>query len=155
MGRPENVRQAADLLEIREPKKEMTRSLKNSRRRFGVVALLLSCFFLPGCGTMPALSPSVTQVILLWLKHPNRQADRAQIVRTAHSLRMIPGGVRWRQDGRCPFLRIRSQLDLAVDYFRDRAALQRYRKDPRHLEIMRHYLRPLVRRYEVYNLNGD
>jgi Stress responsive A/B Barrel Domain len=146
------------LPEIREPKKEMTRSPRNNRSHFGVVALLLSCFFLPGCGTTPALSPSVTQVILLWLKHPDRQSDRAQLVRTAHSLRMIPG-VRQVETGRTvPALPpgVDRSFDLAVVVtFRDRAALQRYRKDPRHLEIVRHYLRPLVRRYEVYNLSGD
>ena len=79
-------------------------------------------------------------------------------VRTAHSLRMIPG-VRHVETGRTvpalPPGTIRS-FDLAVVItFRDRAALQRYRKDPRHLQAMRHYLRPLVRRYEVYNLSGD
>ena len=46
-------------------------------------------------------------------------------------------------------------FDLGVVItFRDRAALQRYEKDPRHLDAMRRYLRPLVRHYEVYNLNG-
>jgi hypothetical protein len=128
----------------------------NNRSHFGMVALL-SCFFLTGCGTTPAPPPSVTQVILLWLKHPNRQADRDQIARNAHSLRMIPG-VRQVETGRAvPALPpgFDPSFDLAVVItFRDRAALQRYRKDPRHLEIMRHYLRPLVRRYEIYNLSG-
>jgi hypothetical protein len=30
--------------------------------------------------------------------------------------------------------------------------LQRYERDPQHLEIMRRYLAPLVRHYEAYNL---
>ena len=46
-------------------------------------------------------------------------------------------------------------FDLGVVItLRDRAALQRYEKDPRHADAMRRYLRPLVRRYEVYNLSG-
>ena len=30
-------------------------------------------------------------VVLIWLKHPESAADRAQLIRAAHSLRMIPG----------------------------------------------------------------
>ena len=46
-------------------------------------------------------------------------------------------------------------FDLGVVItFRDRAALQRYEKDPRHLEAMGRYLRPFVRRYEIYNSTG-
>jgi len=46
-------------------------------------------------------------------------------------------------------------FDLGVVItFRDRAALQRYEKDPRHLEAMRRYLQPFVRRYETYNLTA-
>ncbi len=135
----------------------MTRSPKINRTHLGAVATLVICFFLLGCGTTPAPSPSVTHVILMWLKHPDRSADRAQIMRAAHSLRMIPGVRRVEAGRTVPALppEFDRSFDLGVVItFRDRAALQRYKKDPRHLEAMRRYLRPLVRRYEVYNLSG-
>ena len=113
--------------------------------------------FLLACGTMPAPSPTVTHVVLMWLKHPGRSADRAQLIRAAHSLRMIPGVLRVEAGRAVPALPpgVDRSFDLGVVItFRDRAALQRYEKDPRHLEAMRRYLRPLVRRYEVYNLSG-
>ena len=101
--------------------------------------------------------PTVAHVALMWLKHPERAADRAQLIRAACSLRMIPGVVRVQVNGPLPPFGPRAPrgFDLAaVIAFRDRAAVQRYRKDPRHLDAMRCYLRPLVRRYEIYDLGG-
>lgn len=115
------------------------------------------CLFLQGCATVPAPSPSVTHVVLMWLKHPGSGADRAQLIRAAHSLRMIPGVMRVEVGRVVPALPpgVDRSFDLGVVItFRDRFALQRYEKDPRHPEAMRRYLRPLVRRYEVYNLGG-
>lgn len=119
--------------------------------------LALAGIFLAGCTTVPAPSPAVTHVVLMWLKHPERAGDRAQLIRASHSLRMIPGVQRVEAGGPLPPLGpgVDRSFDLGVVItFRDRAALLRYQKDPRHLEAMRRYLRPLVRRYEVYNLDG-
>lgn len=122
----------------------------------GAGATLALCLFLFGCGTVPAPSPAVTHVVLMWLKHPDRGGDRAQLIRAAHSLRMIPGVMRVEAGGAVPVPpgADRSFNLGVVITFRDRASLRRYEKDPRHLEAMRRYLRPLVRRYEVYNLSG-
>ncbi len=116
---------------------------------------LAIALLLPGCSTTPA--PALTHVVLMWLKHPERGADRLQLIRAAHSLRMIPGVLRVEAGRVVPTLApgVDRSFDLGVVItFRDRAALQRYENDPRHLEAMRRYLRPLVRRYEVYNLNS-
>jgi hypothetical protein len=145
------------LPEIREPKKAMKRSPGNYRCPLGAGAVVAICFFLLGCATEPAPSPTVTHVILLWLQHPGSGGDRAQLMRAAHSLRMIPGVTRVETGRTVPALPagVDPSFDLGVVVtFRDRFALQRYEKDPRHLEAMRRYLRPLVRRYEVYNLSG-
>lgn len=114
-------------------------------------------FCLEGCLTAPPSSAHVTHVVLMWLKHPERARDRAQLIRASHSLRMIPGVLRVETDGRIPPLGpgVRRDFDLAVVItFADQAALERYQTDPRHLEATRRYLRPLVRHYEVYNLGG-
>jgi hypothetical protein len=155
-NRPEKVRQAADLPEIREPKKAMKRSPGNYRCPLATPVVAI-CFFLLGCATEPAPLPTVTHVVLMWLKHPGSGGDRAQLIRAAHSLRMIPGVTRVEATRTLPALPpgVEHNFDLGVVItFRDRFALQRYEKDPRHLEAMRRYLRPLVRRYEVYNLSG-
>ena len=130
---------------------------KDARPGLGVVALgfVGTIFCYAGCLSPPPPPPKVIHVVLLWLKHPHRVADRAQLIRAAHSLRMIPGVLRVETGRSVPPLGpdASRDFDLAVVItFRDRAALQRYEKDPRHLEAMCRYLKPLVQRYEVHNL---
>lgn len=126
--------------------------------RLGALATLAICSsVLSACRTTPPVSPPVTHVVLMWLKHPERSADRAQLIRVAHSLRMIPGVLRVEAGRAVPTLApgVDRSFDLGVVItFRDRAALQRYEKDPQHADAMGRYLRPLVRHYEVYNLSG-
>ncbi len=127
-----------------------------SRSGFGppALVLVLAGFWLAACVAPPSPGPMVTQVVLMWLKHPHRTADRAQLVRAAHSLRVIPGVLQVETGRAIPPLgrKLPRDFDLAVVItFRDRGALQRYQRDPRHLEAMRRYLGPLVRHYEVYN----
>lgn len=129
---------------------------KESRSGFGPAALLLIFpgLWLAACVAPPPPGPMVTQVVLLWLKHPHRAADRAELVRAAHSLRMIPGVLQVETGRTIPPLGpdVPRDFNLAVVItFRDRAALQRYQRDPRHLDAMRRYLAPLVRHYKVYN----
>lgn len=129
----------------------------NNRVRLGAGATLAMCLFLPGCGAMPASAPTVTHVILIWMKHPDRSADRAKLRRAAYSLRMMPGVLRVEAGRTVPALPpgLDRSFDLGVVItFRDQAALERYEKDPRHLEATRRYLRALVRRYEVYNFSS-
>jgi hypothetical protein len=137
----------------------MRRFRETNPIRLGAFATLAICssILLGACRTTPPVSLSVTRVVLMWLKHPERSADRAQLIRAAHSLRMIPGELRVQTGRTVPTLvpGADRSFDLGVVItFRDRAALQHYEKDPRHLEAMRRYLRPLVRRYEIYNLTG-
>lgn len=153
----ENVRQGADLPEIREAREAMKQPLGKYRYWLGTSAVAAICLLGFGCATTPAPAPTVTHVVLMWLKHPGSGTDRAQLIRAAHSLRMIPGVLRVETSRVVPALPpgVEHNFDLGVVItFRDRVALQRYEKDPRHLEAMRRYLRPLVRRYEVYNLSG-
>lgn len=146
------------------PKLEAT---KGRMRRFrqcndiglGSLAAVAICspILLGACATTSPVSPTITRVVLIWLKHPERSADRAQLVRAAHSLRMIPGVLRVQTGRVVPALPtgVDRSFDLAVVItFRDRAALQHYEKDPRQAEAMGRYLRPLVCRYEVYHLSG-
>ena len=137
----------------------MKRFRESNGIRLGALVALAICssILLGACETTPFVSPAVTRVVLIWLKHPERSADRAQLVHAAHSLRMIPGVLRVQAGRAVPPLPpgVDRSFDLGVAItFRDRAALQRYEKDPRHRETMRRYLQPLVRRYEIYDLTG-
>ena len=125
------------------------------------VALALGCLSallsVAGCLTAPAPEPNVTHIVLIWLKHPHRVADRAQLVRAAHSLRRIPGVVRVETGRSLAVLQPYRARDFdlgVVITFRDRSALQRYEADPSHREALRRYLEPLVRHYETHNLTS-
>ncbi len=71
---------------------------------------------------------------------------------------MIPGVMKVETGRSVPSLApgADQSFDLGVVItFRDRASLRRYEKDPRHLDAMQRYLRPTVRRYEVFNLSSN
>ena len=136
----------------------MRRFSGSSATIVGAFAALAVCsaFFLAACGTTPPISSPVTQVVLMWLKHPERFAERARLTRAAHSLRMIPGVLRVQAGRTVPTLPRGADrsFDLGIVItFRDRAALQRYQNDPQHIDAMRRYLQPLVRHHEIYNLS--
>lgn len=124
----------------------------------GLAALAVGLsFFLGACATPPPPGPPVTHVVLMWLKHPERAEDRVRLIHAARSLRMMPGVLRVQTGRTIPPLGPHAHLDFdlgVVVTFRDRAALLRYEKDPRHPAAMRRYLEPLVRRYEIYNLGA-
>jgi hypothetical protein len=155
----ENVRQDRDLLEVREPKRRMRRSEQNICVRLGAIAALTVCssIFLPTCSTTPGSSPVVSRAVLMWLKHPDSSADRAQLMRAAHSLRMIPGVLRVDVSRVVPALPpdMDKSFDLGVVItFRDRAALERFKNSRRRHEAVRRYLRPLVERYVICDLSS-
>jgi len=137
----------------------MRGSEQNICSRLGAIAALTACssIFLPACSTTPAPSPVVSRAVLMWLKHPESSADRAQLIRAAHSLRMIPGVLRVDVGRAVPGLppEMDKSFDLGVVItFRDHAALERYKSSRRRYEAMRRYLRPLVRRYVICDLSG-
>ena len=120
------------------------------------IALTLCVAFAgDACSTTPETPHPVQRVVLMWLKHPESANDRAQLVRAAHSLQMMPGVVRVDTGRTVPMENDRTDrsFDLGVAItFRDRASLERYERDPRRSAAMERYLQPLVQRYVVYNL---
>ncbi len=68
-----------------DTKKAMRRFREISPIRLGAFARLAICssILLGACQTAPPVSSTVTQVVLMWLKHPGRSADRAQLIRAA------------------------------------------------------------------------
>ncbi len=150
---PEKVRASVILPEV-WPVKIMRGICKNIG--VGKILLALGCALAsPGCNTTPIAPPPVQHVVLMWLKRPESAPDRAQLLRAARSLQMMPGVVRVETGRNVPSPNAEADRDFdlgVVITFRDRAALVRYEKDPRHAGAMQRYLKPLVRRYVVYNL---
>lgn len=129
---------------------ELPRSRAARWSAFSLGAILL----LAGCVPLaPEMHPA-QHVVLLWLKHPLRAADRAEIARRARSLRFMPGVARveiGRSPALPPELRERS-FDLAVVItFEDRVALLRYERSMHGNRGEARYLQPFVRHAAAYD----
>ena len=133
------------------------RNQNTSERAARLAIAIGSAIFLSSCTGLPVQSHPVRHVVLMWLKHPEQAAGRAKLIRRSHSLRMIPGVLRVEAGGTPPLppTAVDRSYDLGVVItFRDRAALERYENDPRSQAAVHRYLKPLVRRYEVYDLDS-
>ena len=124
-------------------------------RWFGLLVICPS-IFLSACAIALPPAPAITRAVLLWLKNPDHEQDREELEEAGQNLQRLPGVVRVEIRRSLTPLghNLPEDFDLAIVItFRDRAALRHYEHDPRRLEAMRRYLRPLVRRYEVHNLS--
>ena len=96
--------------------------------------------------------------MIFWLKRPGNASDRAQLAHASESFRSIPGVLRVDVGRALPVRRpgIEQAFDLGVVFtFRNQAALDRFEADPRHQHAVQTVLKPLVRRYSVFNLAVD
>ncbi len=126
------------------------------------VAIFLSCIALslasPGAQAATARSGQVTHVMLFWLKRPGNVDDQNFLRRAVRTLRRVRGVNDVRVGRPLPVDRPGSEqsFDLGVVMtFRDREALQKFERDQRREQAIDAMLRPLVRRYTVYNFVNE
>lgn len=101
---------------------------------------------------------AVSHVVIVWLKRPGNAQDQQQLIRASESFRKIRGVIRVEAGVGMPVTRpgVEQEFDVGVAIvFRDRAALQSYEKDPRHLRALRETMKPLAKRYLVYNFSSE
>src|SRR6266513_4237451 len=122
------------------------------------VVILLCCtaFSLTSAGAQAATARSrqVTHVMLFWLKRPGNVDDQNYLLRALRTLRRVRG-VNDMRVGR-PLLVDRPGLEESFDLgvvliFRDREALEKFQRDQQPEKAIDAMLRPLVRRYSIYN----
>ena len=127
-------------------------------------AIFLSCVALtlsiapPGAEAAAARSGQVTHVMLFWLKRPGNVDDQNFLRRGLRTLRRARG-VNDVRVGR-PMLVDRPSEEQSFDLgvvmtFRDRQALEKFERDQRREQAIDAMLRPLVRRYTVYNFVNE
>lgn len=120
----------------------------------GAVAAVAAILLVLTPATSHAAPGQVSHVVVFWLKNPQSTADRAALSQASKSFRSLPGVVRVEVGRPLPVRRprIEQSFDLAVILtFRDRAALTRFASDPRHTAAVRSVLKPLVKRYIVFD----
>ena len=125
-------------------------------------AIYLSCIalFLASIGVQAAAARSgqVTQVMLFWLKRPGNVDDQNYLQRALRTLRRARGVNEVRFGRPLPGYRpsLEESFDIgAVVIFRDREALEKFERDQRRGQAIDAMLRPLVRRYAVYNFVNE
>jgi hypothetical protein len=130
----------------------------SERARPWITLLCIAAISLPGAELLAANKNEVSHVAFIWLKRSGNRADQQALIRAAKSFRKIHGVVRVDAGVRVPVARpgIEQPFDVgAVIVFRDRGALENYEKDSRHLAAMREILKPLAKRYVIYNFSSD
>jgi len=94
----------------------------------------------------------------LWLKHPGNAADENALIRASNSFTRIRGVRRVEVGRSLPVGRpdIDQPFDLcAIITFKDQLSLARFQTDKRHAQAVELFLKPLVRRYVIYNFVSE
>ncbi len=118
------------------------------------VGLFLSLAFLVSPGAYASnRGGQVTQVIFFSLQRPGNIDDQNILLRAARSLRRTRGVVDFRAG---PALAVDRAADFTVVItFKDKNAFARFVGDQRRQQNLDAILRPLVRRYTVYNFLNE
>ena len=96
--------------------------------------------------------------MLFWLNRPGNVDDQNFLLRSLRTLRRVRGvnDVRVGRSFKMDRAGTEQSFDLgAIVIFRDREALNKFERDPRRGTAIDAVLRPLVRRYTVYNLVNE
>ena len=120
--------------------------------------MCLGSIFPSPVAALGAKSGNVTHVVIFWLKRPGNVGDRALLARASEKFRKMPGILRVEVGNALPVRRagIEQPFDLCVVFtFANQAALEGFDKDPQHAAAVRTVLKPLVKRFIVFNSVAD
>jgi len=137
-----------------------TRSKMNAAPAFSsrlAIFALIAAFSLAPVEAAPGRSGQITHVILFWLKRPGNVDDQNVLIRASRSFRRIKGVSDVRVGRSLP---VEGPVDQSFDVglvitFRDVRALKKFERNERHQQVVEAALRPLVRRYIVYNFGSE
>jgi Stress responsive A/B Barrel Domain len=127
------------------------------------VAMFLTCVVAlsltpTGAQAVATRSGQVTHVMLFWLNRPGNVDDQNFLRRALRTLRRARGINDMRVGRSLPVDRpdVEQSFDLGVVIiFRDREALEKFERDQQREQAIDAMLRPLVRRYTVYNFVNE
>jgi hypothetical protein len=105
----------------------------------------------------PARSGQMTHVVLFWPKRPGNLGVQNLLIRAAQSFRRMKGVTAVHVGSSLPVERaVEQPFDVGVVItFKDARALKKFERDRRHQQLVEAVLRPLVRRYIVYNFSNE
>jgi len=96
----------------------------------------------------------ITHVVMVWLKQPGNEADRAAFIKASEELNKLPGiisrhvGVVKASDRSI----VDDTFDVAVTVtMKNKAALDAYLNHPKHKKILKEQIKPLTNRVVAYD----
>lgn len=118
---------------------------------------LTASLALVSCATIapPAAKGTVDHVVLIWLKRPGNATDRQAVLGACNDLRVIPG-IKFLDAGTAlasdrPIVDDSFDVGLTVR-FDSAKSLHAYETDPRHLKKVNEVLKPLAKKFVVYDI---
>ncbi|PYJ43384.1 MAG: hypothetical protein DME86_03085 [Verrucomicrobia bacterium] len=121
------------------------------------IFVLAAALSLASVQAAPGRSGQISHVVLFWLKRPGNVDDQNVLLRAARSFRRIKGVSDVRVGRSLPVARpVEQSFDIGlVITFKDAGALKKFERNQRHQQVVEAALRPLVRRYIVYNFSNE
>ena len=121
------------------------------------IFVLAAALSLGSVDAAPGRSGQISHVVLFWLKRPSNVDDQNVLIRASRSFRRIKGVSEVRVGRSLPIERpVEQSFDIGVVImFKDAGALKKFERNPRHQQVVEAALRPLVRRYIVYNFSSE
>jgi len=96
----------------------------------------------------------VTHVVMVWLKEPGNEQQRAEFIKASEQLNDLPGIVNRHVGIVLPGDRsiVDDTFDVAVTVtMESKAALQAYLNNPKHKKILKEKIKPLTNRVVAYD----
>ena len=140
--------------------RDRNRSKMNAPAAFSIrlaIFVLAAALSLASVQAAPGRSGQISHVVLFWLKRPGNVDDQNVLLRAARSFRRIKGVSDVRVGRSLPVARpVEQSFDIGlVITFKDAGALKKFERNQRHQQVVEAALRPLVRRYIVYNFSNE
>lgn len=148
---------ASELAKTRAPN-----SKANATTRLMLTALALgTAVFLSGCAAapQPAKAGKLYHVGLVWLKEPGNAEHREKIIEAAHSFARVIPEVQFLSVGRT-LPEVSSWHDASFDVcfvmrLEDKAAMDRYAKNPVHQKAAQEVFLPLSQKILFYDFTSE
>lgn len=118
-------------------------------------SLIVLLVLIPAGQCVAGETDQVSHIVLVWLKEPGNMEMRKQFVAASRSLNDLPGIVNRHVGVVLPSNRkiVDDSFDVAVTVtLKDKNALQAYLEHPRHQQVLKEKLKPLVGKIIAYDL---
>lgn len=121
---------------------------------FLLQVMLLSLSFFAASSVSAEENKKITHVVMVWLKEPGNERQRAEFIKASEQLNSFPGIINRHVGVVYPSERgiVDDTFDVAVTVtMESKAALTAYLNNPLHKKILKEQIKPLTNRVVAYD----